>query len=146
MREIKKIIIHCSASDRKEDDSIEALRLFHTGDPKIKTTWGIYETNRRGWTDIGYHYFITKNGIIHNGRPIHSSGAHCRGHNSDSIGICISGDKLFHKKQFLSMNQLVYELAIQFGLSKKDIYFHRDFTDKKNCPNFSRSELVVSLD
>lgn len=146
MRKISKIIIHCSASDRIEDDSIEAIREFHTGNPKERIKWGIYGTTKRGWSDTGYHYFICKNGISYLGRPIHKAGAHCYGHNSDSIGICVSGDKIFNAKQFIELNKLLKELLIEFGLTEKDIYFHRDFNKKKTCPNFSRSEISVSLD
>lgn len=146
MRVINKIIVHCSASDNPSQDSIEAIKDLHTGDPKEKIQWGIYATNKRGWSDIGYHYFISKDGILHYGRPLDQAGAHCYGHNSNSIGICISGDKIFNRKQFLILNQILRELIIQFGLTENDIHFHRDFDKNKSCPNFSKSEINVSLD
>jgi len=45
----------------------------------------------RGWSDIGYHYVIRRDGRIELGRPIEQVGAHVKGHNSDSIGVCMVG-------------------------------------------------------
>ena len=45
----------------------------------------------RGFRDIGYHFYITRNGEIHRGRALEKVGAHCRDHNTHSIGICYEG-------------------------------------------------------
>ena len=45
-----------------------------------------------GWSGIGYHFFVKKNGEIYRGRPIDSMGAHVQGKNSSSVGICAEGD------------------------------------------------------
>ena len=45
-----------------------------------------------GWSGIGYHYFITKDGTIWEGRPDHTQGAHASGGNVDSVGVCFEGD------------------------------------------------------
>ena len=45
----------------------------------------------RGFRDIGYHYYITRDGHLHEGRPLDQVGAHCRGHNRHSVGICYEG-------------------------------------------------------
>ena len=46
---------------------------------------------RRGWKDIGYHYYITRDGVVHEGRKLEQVGAHCKDHNKHSIGICYEG-------------------------------------------------------
>ena len=45
-----------------------------------------------GWTGIGYHFFVRKDGSIYRGRPEWAVGAHASGHNSDTIGICAEGN------------------------------------------------------
>ena len=77
MRTITLIIIHCSATPEGKSLSAEACRLDHI--------------LHRGFRDIGYHFYITRDGEIHRGRPLEKVGAHCRNHNSHSIGICYEG-------------------------------------------------------
>lgn len=45
-----------------------------------------------GWSGIGYHFYIRKNGVIYKGRPLNTIGAHAVGYNSVSIGICFEGN------------------------------------------------------
>jgi len=80
----KMAVIHCSATKPalSRTLTVEQIRKWHT-DPKSK--------GGRGWSDIGYHYFIDYDGNIWVGRPIDRSGAHVRGFNQESIGICYSG-------------------------------------------------------
>ena len=76
MRKIRKIIIHCSATQEGKDVSVETIRKWHL---------------KRGWRDIGYHFVIGLDGQVQEGRPIEQTGAHTKGHNFDSIGICYIG-------------------------------------------------------
>ncbi len=76
VRQITKIILHCSATREGQDVSVETIRKWHLN---------------RGWSDIGYHYVIYLDGSIHEGRPVNRSGAHTKGYNSKSIGICYIG-------------------------------------------------------
>jgi len=76
MRRINHIIFHCSATRADCDYSVEALRRDHI---------------KRGFKGIGYHFYITRDGQTHTTRPIEQAGAHCRGHNRHSIGICYEG-------------------------------------------------------
>ena len=76
MRRLDEIIIHCSATPEGKDFTVEDIRKWH---------------KQRGFNDIGYHYVIYRNGSIHAGRPVAQAGAHCRGHNANSIGICYIG-------------------------------------------------------
>ena len=111
MREIKKIVIHCSDS-----------------------TWGTSEDiNRwhleRGWDGIGYHYVITNgrakstdsykeqdDGSIEKGRPVEKTGAHVRGHNSDSIGVCLIGTHWFTSRQLYKSLPTLLATLIFLGI------------------------------
>lgn len=75
-RTINEIIIHCSATKEGEDYSVADITKWH---------------KRRGFTTIGYHYVVYRDGSVHEGRNINISGAHCSGHNTRSIGICYIG-------------------------------------------------------
>ena len=76
MRTINKIIVHCSATPEGRDISASTIDSWH---------------KKRGWRGIGYHYVIGLDGMIEYGRPITETGAHVKGHNKGSIGICYIG-------------------------------------------------------
>lgn len=75
-RSITEIIVHCSATPEGKDFTVDDIRHWH---------------KQRGFTDVGYHYIIYRNGHIVNGRDVDLVGAHCTNHNSHSIGICYIG-------------------------------------------------------
>lgn len=128
MRTIDKIIIHCSASDNPKHDNIKTLYKWHV--------------EENGWKDIGYHYVITKDGCVHQGRDIHEPGAHCKGMNESSIGICLTGDLQFSEAQFDSLRKVVHQLRVHLGIAKTMVFGHRDFCDYKTCPNFDVKEVL----
>jgi len=76
MRNIDKIIIHCTATPRGRHVTVADVDRWHRA---------------RGFNGIGYHYLIYLDGTIHKGRPLEQVGAHCRGHNATSIGIAYVG-------------------------------------------------------
>ena len=119
MRDINKIILHCSASDVDSYD-FHAITKDHLA---------------RGWIDIGYHYGIDYDGDIHILRPIKTQGAHTKGHNSGSIGICILGLHRFSHTQVEQCAKLVLNMMQIFDLTSKDVYGHYEFTKNKTCPN-----------
>jgi N-acetylmuramoyl-L-alanine amidase len=143
MRELKKIVVHCSATQEGKDYSVETIRKWHT-DPKPKG---------RGWSDVGYHYIIRndEHGTIELGRDVQRSGAHVKGENADSIGICYVGgvDKDMKAKdtmtdiQEASLRKLVASLRMVFGDLK--LYGHNDFTNTKACPSFKVKEKFPEL-
>ena len=122
MRKINCIIVHCSDSDIPDHDNIETIRNWHV--------------KERNFSDVGYHYFIQKNGTVEPGREEHRVGAHCQGSNSNSIGICLSGKNEFTKDQFKSLELLLIEICGKYDLEKKDILGHCDLNKGKSCPNF----------
>jgi N-acetylmuramoyl-L-alanine amidase len=82
MRKIDEIIIHCTATrpDWWAGKSAAA---------KVKeiTRWHL----DRGWSDIGYHYLIDRDGTVVEGRPVERTGAHVKGHNTGTVGISLFG-------------------------------------------------------
>lgn len=130
MRPIRTIIIHCSDSD--------------FGDAKTIDAWH----RERGWTGIGYHAVITNgclkhgetynpihDGVIQPGRPVESIGAHCKGHNADSIGICLIGTHFFTSKQLQSLQQLLRKHCAAYSIKPDSIHTHYEFDQGKTCPN-----------
>lgn len=77
MRTVTLIIVHCSATPEGQSFDFEQCRRDHI--------------RHRGFRDIGYHFYITRDGEIHRGRPIEQIGAHCQHHNRHSVGICYEG-------------------------------------------------------
>lgn len=119
MRTINKIILHWSGNFMA---TAKSMRDYHV--------------NIRHYSDIGYHYVIERDGSIIAGRPLSKVGAHCRNHNSFSIGICVVADQKNRPTnvQLCKLRDLIVELDFRFGLSPdKDLYCHSDFA-KTLCP------------
>ncbi len=76
MRAISKIIVHCSATQEGRDLDAAEINRWHL---------------KRGWNGIGYHYVVLLDGTIEYGRSIYKQGAHVKGENEGSIGICYIG-------------------------------------------------------
>ena len=119
MRTITLIVLHCSATKATQSYGFSQCQADHL---------------RRGWKDIGYHYYITRDGQLHNGRPISQVGAHCKDHNRHSIGICYEGGldangKPYDtrtKAQRTTMRSLLEKLHRQFPAAI--IMGHRDLS------------------
>ena len=120
MRSIHTIIFHCSASDKREHDDVSVMRRWH---------------KRKGWSDVGYHYFIKKDGTIQKGRPIERTGAHVRGANRHTVGVCFHGLNHFTKAQMKAMHKVIEIIEDKVG-KKLDKKCHNDYTRLKTCPNF----------
>lgn len=89
------------------------------------------------WSGIGYHFFITKDGIIYRGRPENAVGAHCKGYNYNSIGICVQGNymnDIMPKIQSNAVSNLCKMLSQKYKIKK--IYLHRELS-KTNCPGIN---------
>ncbi len=135
MRTINKIIIHCSAT--REGMAFNAIDIDQ---------WH----RRRGWKGIGYHYVIGLNGERWKGRDEKEIGAHCKGYNSDSIGVCyIGGLDRFGKpkdtrteEQKTELLKLLQELKERYPTA--EIYGHNNFSHK-NCPCFNAKKEYQKL-
>ena len=137
MRTITLIIIHCSATPEGKALSAEACRQDHI--------------RHRGFRDIGYHFYITRDGEIHPGRPLEKVGAHCRNHNTHSIGICYEGglDAEGQAKDTRTLAQqgtllaLIRELRKRFP--KALVVGHHDLNPHKQRPCYPRAEESTKL-
>ena len=130
MREIKKLILHCSDSD--------------FGDAVLIDKWH----KERGWKGIGYHYVILNgcrskdnykkedDGLIETGRPIEEAGSHCAGENGDSIGVCLVGRHHFSANQILvGLPKLIKEIFLKYGILAGQTFGHYELDKDKTCPN-----------
>ncbi len=126
MRQINKIIVHCSATKRSQNISAAIIRSWHMTRKPVP------------FSDIGYHFYIRKGGILETGRPLERSGAHCKGENHDSIGICLEGglaedgtpENNFDEDQFNALWQIANGMMWRFGFT--EIKGHRDYSPDKN--------------
>ena len=130
MRSIDQIIVHCSATREGQHVTAQQIKQWHL---------------QRKFADIGYHYVVYLDGTVHKGRPIEKAGAHCKGHNAHSIGICYVGglDRNGNPKdtrtaaQKAALLSLIRELRQRFP--RATVHGHREFAAKA-CPCFSVSE------
>ena len=113
LRNVTFIVVHHSASPRKTT-SVGDIRKWH---------------KKKGWTDIGYHAVIHEDGGLHRGRPEHLVGAHCKGANTGSLGVCVVGNFENEEPSGQQVSKLVYLLAYwctKYGIDPKEIYPHRN--------------------
>lgn len=129
MREIDELIVHCSDS---EFGDAETLRRWHIDGNK--------------WDDIGYHFVVLNgrrkargefreedDGLIETGRPLDTLGAHCRGRNKTSVGVCLIGKRHFTAKQLLAA---IPDILSRVGSARKiTIKGHYEYDKGKTCPN-----------
>ena len=112
--------------------------VLHHAEAVKCTAQDVHSWHRaNGWTGIGYHFFVRKDGTIYRGRPINVVGAHVQGMNSCSVGICAEGD--YHTKD-KSMPQAQKKSIIELCQYLKKNYYpnakivgHREIGDS-NCP------------
>lgn len=127
-RNIKYLVIHCAATKPSMDVPIERIRKWHLD---------------RGFNDVGYHFYIRRDGSLHKGRDIDTTGAHVKGYNSVSIGICYEGgiDESGEPEdnrtpyQMRALIRILCELVTVYP--DANIRGHRDFEGvNKACPSF----------
>ena len=116
--------------------STEYIALHHA-EAVTCTAKQIHEWHKsNGWSGIGYHFFVRKNGEIYRGRPLWAVGAHVQGMNHCSIGICAEGDyhnrdRVMPETQKQAIKELITYLKGIYPEAK--IVGHREIGDS-NCP------------
>jgi N-acetyl-anhydromuramyl-L-alanine amidase AmpD len=138
MRPINTIILHCSYTPPSMDIGVAEIRRWHVGE--------------NGWSDIGYHYVIRRNGELEAGRPVGSVGAHAKGHNTGSIGVCLVGgmaegdqrpDCNFSRRQWDRLDLFARGLLLTYpGCT---ILGHRDVAPGRACPTFDAKAWAAGL-
>ena len=110
------------------------IAVHHSASPDVSAaqihSWHL----DRGWSGIGYHYVIRKNGNVELGRPIDTAGAHTQGYNSDSVGICLTGNFMEETpsaEQLRALVELIRYLQQQYG--QLEINRHQDLSPTA-CP------------
>ena len=127
MRKIDEIIIHCSATKAGRNFTASDIDRWH---------------REQGYACIGYHYVILVDGTIQEGRPVERVGAHAKGHNNNSIGVCYIGGidencrpaDTRTQAQKIAMHQLLVQLKKRYVSAK--LIGHCDISSKA-CPCFS---------
>lgn len=127
MRQIDKIIIHCTATPEGRKTTVADVDSWH---------------KQRGFAKIGYHYLIGLNGEIWPGRTESEIGAHCLNYNAKSIGVCYVGGLALDGKtpkdtrttaQKSALEKLIKELKLRYP--NATIHGHYEFAAKA-CPSF----------
>ena len=141
MREINKIVVHCSATQEGKNISAATIDKWH---------------KKRGWRGIGYHYVIALDGSMEYGRPVEQIGAHVKGMNKDSIGIVYIGgveaergpDGDWVAKDTRTPEQKETLLMLLKVLKKlhpdATIHGHNEFA-AKSCPCFDANKEYCNL-
>lgn len=130
-RVITEIIVHCTATPAGKDYTVEDIRRWHL---------------KQGWSDIGYHYVVYRDGSVHTGRDVHVAGAHCEGHNTHSIGVAYvggmtrDGSRAADTRTVAQAEKLEHLLrALRALYPSARIRGHRDFAAKA-CPSFDATK------
>lgn len=124
------LVLHCSATRAIQDVGVSDIRRWHKG---------------QGWADIGYHFVIRRSGKVEQGRAVDAIGSHVKGHNADSVGICLAGglnnetfkpENNYTPQQWESLRNLLKMLLRKYPKAK--VLGHRDFPNvSKACPCFA---------
>ena len=124
-KDIKLLVVHCS--DTNDNQNLGALE--------------IHEMHLKfGWNGIGYHKVINRFGKVENGRPEYWMGAHVKGKNNISLGVCLIGRSKFTTKQYSSLKRVLKKWKSLYPKAK--ILGHRDTGNtNKTCPNFDVKNL-----
>ena len=132
-RTVSRVFLHCSSSDHLHHDDVAVIRDWHL---------------KRGFDDVGYHFFITFDGRVQPGRSLEKNPAAQAGHNTASIAICLAGGQngqggAFTRAQFDALRDLcasinaAYEGSVTF-------HGHQEVANRA-CPVFDyRRELGLS--
>jgi|2_EtaG_2_1085320.scaffolds.fasta_scaffold158191_2 N-acetyl-anhydromuramyl-L-alanine amidase AmpD len=131
MRTIRRIIVHHTASP--DDWTLEKIDRSHLD---------------RGFSGVGYHFVIEATGLVRLGRPVVAVGAHAKGANRDSIGVCLVG--AFHEGgavpsiQWAAAVSLVRDLMMQWSITIDGVIGHCE-TKATLCPGFDPADFRAAV-
>ena len=134
IKSVDYLVVHCSATKEDMDIGVADIRRWH---------------RQRGFLDVGYHYVIRRDGTIEKGREETVPGAHARGFNEKSLGVCLVGgvesdgetaEQNFTPQQYESLKSLLFDLRDKYPGSQ--VLGHRDLPRvNKACPSFDMPQL-----
>lgn len=135
MRRISEIIIHCTATRpewmeaNSTADKVAEIKRWHV--------------DGNGWSDIGYHWLIDRDGTVAPGRPMERDGAHCKGHNTGTVGVSLIGGHggaetdlpgdHFTDVQMAALTSLCMRISTEHPIAK--VSGHNQYAAKA-CPCF----------
>ena len=125
--EIKYLVVHCSDTPNNRDVDAKEIHGWHL---------------QNGWDGIGYHAVIKRDGTIERGRPEYWQGSHVRGHNDESLGVCLIGRDQFTDDQLESLRFILRDWKLKYPLSA--VVGHRDLDPKKTCPNMDIAHWIAT--
>lgn len=104
----------------------------------------------KGWSDIAYHFVVRRDGLLELGRDINRMGAHVKGFNRGSIGVCLVGgvdeqlkpDDNYTDNQWLTLWHTLQFLKMDYP--DASITGHNDHTLMKACPCFDVGDELLS--
>lgn len=156
---IDTAIIHHSATSRPTV-TIEQIDRWHH-QRGFRRTEAARAEHRHHLQSVGYHYVITSDGKTHPGRDLAEIGAHCKGHNTNSVGICLIGDGRYTltQAQFAALRRLLVSLEEELQAAARDegvsrrplrlerIVGHRDLAPGSTvCPGFNVADWLAEQD
>ena len=129
-----EIVMHVSYTRPSQDIGADEIRRWHV------------EGN--GWSDIGYHFVIRRDGTVEEGRPLNRWGAHVGGHNTGKIGVCLVGGRKededapemnLTRQQWSAAGKLVDRLRLRRPGVTMKVSGHHDHPgyESRWCPGFN---------
>lgn len=127
----KYIVVHCSATPAFMNIGVREIDRWH---------------RERGFWSIGYHFVIRRDGSLEHGRALEKVGAHAKGHNRTTIGVCLVGGvdgdtnqpaANYTPQQWASLKALIVDLQAMYPDAR--VTGHRDLDRAKDCPCFNVS-------
>lgn len=138
------IVIHKAATKPSMDIDVDWIADIHVVE--------------NGWDDVGYHYFIQRDGTVDQGRDITMQGAHCPGMNHKSVAICMAGgmaegssrsENNFTEAQWEALVATTQSIMDAHHIGVDGVRGHSECAEGKDCPSFSmekfRSMMVSTL-
>jgi hypothetical protein len=127
----KQLILH-HIGTLERDVSVKEIHDWHCG---------------QGWSGIGYHFVVRKDGTVERGRPIDTVGSHAKGFNNRSVGINVVGNFMVAQPtgaQLDSLAKLLADLCEHYHLGPDAIIGHRD-TKITECPGDNLYSLLPQI-
>lgn len=164
LTQVDEIILHCAATRPADDCQADDITQWHCN-PKVLTrgvdagkvmwlgqmyaNWELLPADAQrlpqgnGWLAPGYHFFIDGAAHVTPLRPLDKRGAHVRGRNYRSVGVCLAGglgddyqtpESNYSDEQLNTAAALIHTLTLSFPNAR--VAGHHDFDNHKTCPNF----------
>ena len=137
-QQTKYIVVHSAATTSEMDIGVKEIDRWHRAPP-------------HNFLKVGYHFVIRRDGTAEVGRDVDEIGAHCKGFNRISVGICMAGglgkdgeaESNFTNEQYDALRELLYTLQAMYPDST--IVGHRDLKKSTECPSFNVKDFVNDM-